>query len=202
MPSRLRHTDFVMCDLPLYFTQSIASVNTIDVAREMFTSAIAGSTADALEVPPSSITLVTIGANRRMLLATVGITYTFDVLSSMTPAAIIKKFSDSTAGGYFLHSLKFRSGLSIDTLSTASIVYVPFVTPAANKDGKSNKEGELPLFHPSANRKFWEVNYFIFLNSNRREAVKCHYRCHRRWNYRLRSFDLVMSLLHAREAEA
>ena len=115
------------------------------MASEKFKSAIAGSTADALEVPPSSITVVTIGTNRRMLLATVGITYTFDVLSSMTAADIIEKFKKYAERGYFLHSLKFRSGLSIETLSTASIVQVPSVSPAVNTEEKTNKEGDFPL---------------------------------------------------------
>ena len=112
---------------------------------EKFKSAIAGSTADALEVPPSSITVVTIGTNRRMLLATVGITYTFDVLSSMTAADIIEKFKKHSAGGYFLNSLRARSGLSIETLSTASIVQVSSVSPAVNTNEKTSKEGDLPL---------------------------------------------------------
>jgi hypothetical protein len=138
-----------LCTLPLYSLQSVTSVNPVEVASEVFSLAIAGSTADALEVPPSSITGLTIGANRRVLLATVGYTYTFDVLSSMTPAVIINKFKKYSSDGFFLNSLRAKSGVSIDTLSTASIVQVPSVIQAANTEEKSNKRGDRPIIAPS-----------------------------------------------------
>ena len=138
----LRDTDFTIRSLPLYGMQSISSIDSADVSGEVFSLAIEGSTADALDVPPSSVTIITIGTNRRLLLATVGITYTFDVVSGMTPAVIIEKYKKYSASGLFLNSLKVRSRLPIETLSTASITQVTPITPAVETNERSSKEGD------------------------------------------------------------
>lgn len=99
------------------------------------------STADALEVPLSAVTGVTIVLNRRMLLATTALTYTFDLVSSLKASAVIEKYSLSTDSGLFLKSMKANSGLPIEALTSLSIVEVTPFNPEVNVLNRSNKSG-------------------------------------------------------------
>ena len=126
--------------------QSFDGLSASEAASGAFSSAVRVSTADALEVPLRAVSGVTITLNRRMLLVTTAISYTFDLNSTIKADTVAERFSKATDSGLFLNSMKSSSGLPIEALTSSSIVEVVPFTPQVNAVNRSTRRGKSIMF--------------------------------------------------------
>ena len=97
---------------------------------------------DVLGVPPSSVSDVSVAANRRMLLAGVRISYNITVTSTKTAETLIATLLESMFSGKFAEILSYKSGLSVSSVSGLAVVNLspttsPTASPIENNRGKA-----------------------------------------------------------------
>ena len=87
-----------------------------------------------------SVTIVSITANRRMLLSGVTVTYIVNITSTKAPEFFMGALQESVSSGSFATSLSANSGVQINSASGLSVVnlsptFSPTTSPTGHKLG-------------------------------------------------------------------
>ena len=136
---------FLNSSIPYTFIQTFGGVSLSQVSNAQFTEAIVESVSETLKLPVEAVRGISVVENRRMMLSSVTVSYTLQIISGMTSDYFVNELQTSITNGKFLAILSTKSTIQISGVYDLRFMdYSPTANPTSSPVqslGKSGKDG-------------------------------------------------------------